>query len=114
MSSQSFAASLMLLATALSACATPWHKPGGTKAEFEQTLSACQLEAQRAVPPAVAYYVSPESSYSAKSCDDHDRRCAEFSTDTPSAMTPYDANAPEREQYVRACLFKHGWTDDTH
>lgn len=104
---------IILGAAALTACAAPWHKPGGTKAEFEETLGACEAQAQRAVPTVTAYYVSPGSSFISQNCD-HDRdRCATYSAVTPPSVNSYDANAAERNQYVRACLFKHGWTDET-
>lgn len=99
------------LCLAVSGCAAPWHKPGASQSEFEQTLSACQMEAQRAVPAVIAYRMSPGHSYTTNHCDKHDR-CTEETTYQPPTMTPYDQNEGMRNQHLRACLFRHGWSDE--
>lgn len=100
-----------LLAAALAACASQWHKAGGTQGEYEQTLSACQLEAQRAVPAAPEYAVAAGTSYTTTKCKDN--ACTEYSTFIPSSINSYDANTDQRDQYVRACLFRNGWSDQS-
>lgn len=102
---------IILCAAAVSACAAPWHKPGGTKAEFDETLSACQLEAQHAVPVALAYAVAAGSSFSASNCKGG--HCAEYSSYIPPTINSYDANTGQRDQYVWACLFRNGWSDQS-
>ncbi|MGE4526950.1 MAG: hypothetical protein AB7D00_01170 [Rhodospirillaceae bacterium] len=101
---------LVAAAAALSGCATPWHKPGGTQAEFEQVLSACQIEAQQAVPVATAYRMTPGRTHTTSKCKDN--KCTETTTYAPPTMTPYDTNEGMRAQYQRACLFRHGWSDE--
>lgn len=98
------------LCMALSGCAAPWHKAGATQAEFEQTLSSCQLEAQHKVPAIIAYRMIPGRTVTSSSCK-HDH-CTEETTYQPPTMTPYDQNEGMREQYERACLFRHGWSDE--
>lgn len=97
-------------AVMLSGCATPWHKPGGTQAEFEQTLNGCGMESQQAVPELISYAMVPGSSYRTMSCNKHNQ-CSEYSTFTPPTLAPYDRNASARAQYVRACLYRNGWSD---
>jgi len=97
-------------AVVLSGCANPWHKPGGTQAELEQVVSACQIEAQQAVPAAIAYRLTPGRTHTTSKCKND--KCSETTTYTPPAMTPYDTNAGMRAQYERACMFRHGWSDE--
>ncbi|WP_337997807.1 hypothetical protein [Oleispirillum naphthae] len=103
---------LILVASAavLSGCANPWHKPGATQAEFEQTLSVCQLEAQHAVPAVMAYRMTPGRTHTTSKCKDN--KCTETTTYSPPAMTAYDSNDGVRAQYLRACLFRSGWSDE--
>jgi uncharacterized protein YceK len=98
----------LLLTVALAGCATRWYKPGATEAEFEETLSACQVSAEKAVPPDIRYTINPGSRYVTRRCDDYG--CSDYATYTPPTQTAYDANAGVRAQYVRACMFRHGWT----
>lgn len=98
------------LVLGLSGCAAEWHKPGGTQAEFEQTLSACQLEAQHAVPVVTAYRMVPGHSRTTSKCKDN--KCTESTTYAPPSTVAYDSNEGVRAQYLRACLFRSGWSDE--
>ena len=92
----------------LGGCATRWYKAGATRAQFEETLSACQIEASRAVPPDMRYTIEPGTGYHSEECGPFG--CSGYSTYTPPSQSAYDANAGVRAQYVRACLYRHGWS----
>lgn len=103
----------LLLIISLSACAKPtyWVKPGATSAEWEQVKAACLLEGVREVPVATTYSLHPGSSYTTTNCDKKGQNCSTYETQTPPSYEQHDANAPLRDQVVRGCYARNGWTE---
>ena len=98
----------------LTACAnhnTYWEKPNANQAEWEQTKATCMLEGANKVAVAPTYTMQPGSAYTSNSCDKHGKNCSTYDTFTPPTMQQQDANAPLRDQVIRACLSRNDWVE---
>ncbi|HXP97978.1 MAG TPA: hypothetical protein VN809_14780 [Telmatospirillum sp.] len=103
---------MVVVALSLSACArVSWVKPNAGAAEWEQTKAACMLEGAQRVPVAPAYAMQPGSSYTSTNCDNKGHNCTTYDTVTPPSVQQYDANAGLRDQVVKACFYRNGWTE---
>jgi hypothetical protein len=105
---------LVVVAFSLAGCVrTYWVKPNAGPGEWEQVKAACMLEGARTVPVVAAYEMQPGSSYATTSCDKKGQNCSTYDTVTPPSVHQYDANAGLRDQVVRGCFARNGWTEKT-
>lgn len=106
-------AAIMTVTATMTACAptTYWDKPGATAGEWEQTKADCMLDGATKVPAAPVYVMTPGSSSSAVSCDKKGRNCSTYDTYSPPTMQQMDGNAALRDQVIRGCLARNGWTE---
>lgn len=89
---------------------TVWVKPGATQAEFEQVKAACLVEGMQTVPPR-EHVEMVSGAYSSGSSKCKGNRCSQSSYYSPPQYATVDDNAPLRNQVIRACLYRNGWTE---
>jgi hypothetical protein len=102
------------LMLALAGCTHYWAKPGGTPAEFDATIAACESWAYQLLPMTVEQvqlspgYVTPLSSV----CEPYGRGGACYPTGgtyVPPNYGSVDRNGRARDYAIAACLNDAGW-----
>lgn len=103
---------LALLLLGLAGCSrTVWQKPGATQSEYEQIKAACMLEGIRNVPQDNrTVLLSDGVQYTTDKCH-KGHECRTITHFTPPQYGVRDMNENIRDQVMRACMFRNGWTE---
>lgn len=105
---------LCLACLVLSACSrTVWQKPGAMQGDFEQAKAACMLEGLHNVPQDNRVVLLSEGRRYTRDRCRHDHDCLAITQYTPPQYGVRDMNTELRDQVVRACLYRNGWTEVT-
>ena len=90
--------------------ASIWVKAGSTPSEFEQMKAECMLEGHdRVMPDKHRELVSGSSSWASGRCKGWS--CSAWGGHTPAQYEQVDKNAPLRNQVIKACFYRNGWTE---
>jgi hypothetical protein len=100
----------------LSSCSTTyWYKLNAGQSEWVQTSSGCLSESTQTVPVALVQTMTPGRWKSTKHCDkkqnNQPQNCWNEKTYIEPSVEVHDANVEVRNQSVKACLWRNGWSE---